>query len=87
MVLSNDSNHTKRIFIYLLYSKRSKKSGEGKYVLWLWSAGLESGSKVITSSLKVHPIDPAFLSPIVPSSVTALSSPFSVMLQGFAYAC
>ena len=36
MVLSNDSNHTKRIFIYLLYSKRSKKSGEGKYVLWRW---------------------------------------------------
>ena len=37
MILSKDSNHTKRIFIYLLYSKKSKKSGEGEYVLWRWA--------------------------------------------------
>jgi hypothetical protein len=60
MILSKDSNYTKRIFIYLLYSERSKKVGKESM---FYGAGAESGSKVITSSSKEQFIFPEVSAP------------------------
>jgi hypothetical protein len=77
------------IHIYLLYSKRSKKVGkESMFYPSGSSSELESRSKIITSSSKLQvPIDGAVGPILALSRVTVLSSPFSVILQGFAYAC